>query len=530
MALIRDIAIGMSVNSRDFNAKLKSAEARLGSFANSTISVRSALGALAGAMALRQAGRGILGAVQSASDLNEQLSKSQTVFGAAAAGVESDAKKMADAFGYPKAQFIEGASSIGLIAKASGLSQSAAADLGSSFAKLSADASSFYNVPVDEALGAIRSGLVGEAEPMRRFGVLLNEAAVASEAARMGLVAVNGKLTEGQKVQARSALITRGLADAQGDLERTAGSAANKIRTIWGRLTNLGAELGTALQPATDAILGLADNAFSYLGDAIDRNKETIIGWVQTGVAKVLELGFVFRILPDLVEIAGIKIGELVENMSRRFSAFSENIMIIGKYIADNWVQFFVDAFNFTGTLATNLFTNLKNLISSFLASIFSGDAFEFTFTPLLDGFEATMAELPQLAAPALVDFQDQIDKKFDEIGQREAARAANLTQKAPIAVPKAAPGGPLPATIAAKKMGKEKEAPRFAAALDARSAEAYSQQLKFLSQGPARKDEPIKEVVKKANVQIDLQTRIATGIEKILENTVGRLGGLFQI
>ncbi|MCV6900945.1 hypothetical protein OE165_28330, partial [Escherichia coli] len=78
------------------------------------------------------------------------------------------------------------------------------------------DASSFYNVPLESALEKIRSGLVGEAEPLRAFGVLLSEAAVKQQALAMGVRPVNGELSEQEKVMARVELITKGLNKAQG--------------------------------------------------------------------------------------------------------------------------------------------------------------------------------------------------------------------------------------------------------------------------------------------------------------------------
>jgi hypothetical protein len=153
MALIRDIAVGMSVNPGQFTAGMKVAERSLTRFSLAAkqtqgaiagmdfrpatagvTAVRASIGGLGTALAGLGIIRGVVAiksgfgdAVGAASDLNEQVSKSQVVFGKSSAIVEAKAKEMGDAFGYPKAQFIEGASSIGLIAKASGLSQSAAA-------------------------------------------------------------------------------------------------------------------------------------------------------------------------------------------------------------------------------------------------------------------------------------------------------------------------------------------------------------------------------------------------------------------
>ncbi|MGH9225706.1 MAG: phage tail protein [Acidimicrobiales bacterium] len=222
-----------------------------------------AAGALAGAGI---ASVGFLAkAVASASDLNETLSKVSVVFGDQARQVESFANQMAKDFGLPKKSILDAASSIGLIGKASGLSKGDAAAMANQLAKLAADASSFYNVPLDEALAAIQSGLVGEAEPMRRFGVLLNAQAVDAEAAALGLGKVNGQYTEGAKAQARASLIMKGMTDASGDLERTQGSLSNRLREMRGRFENFAASVGTAVVPV---VLKLFD-AFESLGDRL---------------------------------------------------------------------------------------------------------------------------------------------------------------------------------------------------------------------------------------------------------------------
>lgn len=208
--------------------------------------------AAAGAMAASLAGKTIM----AASDLNEVISKTGVVFGPQAQQVTDAAQKMADQFGISKAVYLDAASGIGLIGKAAGLTQKDAAGLSNNFAQLAADASSFYDVPITEALDAMKSGLVGESEPMRRFGVLLNEAAVQNEAYRLGLAKTGAELTEGQKVQARSSLIMRGMTDASGDLARTQSSVANRLREMQGRLTNFAADMGTKALPAAEWFLG----------------------------------------------------------------------------------------------------------------------------------------------------------------------------------------------------------------------------------------------------------------------------------
>lgn len=220
----------------------------------------NAVGALvkaaAGTMVASMAGK----VITAASDLNETLSKTGVVFGPQAEKVTKAADQMAKRFGIVKTEFLDAASGLGLVAKASGESRKEAANLSVRLSKLAADAASFYNVPMADALADFKSGLVGESEPMRKYGVLLSEAAVAQEAVRLGIVKNTKHLTEGQKVQARASLITKGLKDASGDLARTQGSVANRLREVKGRISNYAAEIGTKALPITADFLGWLAN------------------------------------------------------------------------------------------------------------------------------------------------------------------------------------------------------------------------------------------------------------------------------
>lgn len=239
--------------------------------------------ALSGADALRDA-------VMSAADLNETASKTGVVFGEAVGTVTAFADDMAAKFGSNKQVMMDAASSIGLIGKAAGMSKPAAADMSVAMARLADDASSFYNVPLDEALETIRSALVGESEPIRKFGVLLNEDAVKAEALRLGLVRVGGQLTESAKVMARVSLIQKGMADATGDHERTYDSFSNKVREIGGRLKNIGSDIGQALLPIAEAGASIFNGIVSGIEWVISKIKE-MLKWIRDVPDEVVAMG-----------------------------------------------------------------------------------------------------------------------------------------------------------------------------------------------------------------------------------------------
>ena len=96
-----------------------------------------------------------------------------------------------------------------------------------------------------------------------RSACSLPKDAVKAEALAMGLGKGHKELTEGEKIMARSSLITKGMADASGDLERTISGTENQTQKFWGTLANLGQEIGTTLLPAWDKLLAIATSTMS---------------------------------------------------------------------------------------------------------------------------------------------------------------------------------------------------------------------------------------------------------------------------
>ena len=118
--------------------------------------------------------------------------------------------------------------------------------------QLAGDMASFHDQDPTAMLDALRSGLSGEAEPLKKFGVLMTEATVKAAAYQKGIAKNGAELTEGQKVQARYALIMeqtarrRATSPARATPSRT-GSAS------WAETENTTASFGQALLPAMQA-------------------------------------------------------------------------------------------------------------------------------------------------------------------------------------------------------------------------------------------------------------------------------------
>lgn len=370
--------------------------------------------------------------IKSAASMNETVSKVKTVFGDAADSVIGQSNQMAKAFGLPKQEMLDSQAVLGLFAKGAGQSAEQAANFSNKMVKLAADASSFNEVPFEQAIQKIQSGLSGESEPLRAFGVFLTEDAVKAEALAMGLIKTNAEMTEGTKVMARASLITKGLATQSGDLDRTASGTANQMKKFWGTLTNLGTDIGTILLPAFDKLLEVGNAAVTRLSAEWESSKATFASWTSSIVEAFDTVGVMWRNLGDVWEIGRIKLAESVANMFAIIETLPTNIGEIASYIGRNWYQLIADGVNASIAVFTNFFTNLTNAggaLGKFFADPTAG--FEFNWTPLLDGFKATAEALPTLTKPGLVSYQEQIDAVGKRIADKEQARAAKLAASA---------------------------------------------------------------------------------------------------
>ncbi len=203
------------------------------------------LGLVAGGIAVA----GLAKSIQLASDLNEQMTKSQAVFGKSSQEVIKFADTAAASLGLAKAEALAGAGALGNMFKTTGLADKTSAKFSITLVKLASDMASFNNEEPTDMLDRLRAGLSGEAEPLRRFGVLLSEARVKEEAYATGIAKRGKALTEAQKVQARYSLILKDTKVQQGDFAKTSEGLANQMRILKANLSDTGATIGTALLP-----------------------------------------------------------------------------------------------------------------------------------------------------------------------------------------------------------------------------------------------------------------------------------------
>lgn len=258
-----DTNVQITADTAQAETALERVDDKAGKAAESSGRLRQAL-TLAAAAGV---GKALFEIAQAASDLAESTSKATVVFGDEFDRIAVFAENAATAVGLSTAEALEATGTFGNLFQALGATTEVAADLSPQVVTLAADLASFNNLGVDETLEKLRSGLVGEVEPLRALGVSFNAAEVEAKAMELGLADANGEVTEGAKLQARFALIMEQTTLAQGDFARTSEGLANQQRILTAEFKDAVAQVGTGLLPSFLDLVGVGRDLIPTFAD-----------------------------------------------------------------------------------------------------------------------------------------------------------------------------------------------------------------------------------------------------------------------
>lgn len=279
MATIGTIRIGMSTDTAGLSKGLKGASSQLHEFTTKIEGVSGLVKGLFAGLAAGGAAMAIKEMAGQAAHLEESFNKIDAVFGDSAGGVAQQARDMAQAFGISVTEMSDAAGRMGSMLTGAGFDRSSAADYSNVMTRLANDLSRFNDTSFETAFDKLRSGLSGESEPLRDFGIFLTEDLVKTRALAMGLGDLNGNLSESEKIQARANLILEQAGPAIGAAAREADGASAKMEALSGRWENLTTTIGQQFAPAVgDAMGGLA-TTIQVLGGWWDDLSAKINAW-----------------------------------------------------------------------------------------------------------------------------------------------------------------------------------------------------------------------------------------------------------
>lgn len=227
------------------------------------------------------------GPVRAASSMEETLNKFNVVFGDNAKAVQQWSNTTAKAFGTSRREMMGMLAGMQDLLVPMGVSADEAESMSKEFAKLAVDLGSFNDKTTQEAFTDLMAAVTGSGEVMKKYGVVLTEAAVKQEMLNMGLDPQS--LDNAGKAQARMNIIMRGTTAAQTDAIRSADSYANQTKRLKANLEDTAAALGGPVLGTLAQIMEVANGGIASFMKFAEENEELVktIGIVLVSVAGV---------------------------------------------------------------------------------------------------------------------------------------------------------------------------------------------------------------------------------------------------
>lgn len=242
-------------------------------------------------------------AVAAASSFEAEFEGVNQVFGTSAAKVQAFAATAATSVGMAQAEALQAAKGFGVFATSAGLAGDSSASFATGLVQAAGDMASFNDVPVADTLAAIKSGLMGQGEPLARYGILMNEATLKQQALKEGIItSTTAALTPQQKVLSAHSLIMEKLGVQTGDFAKYQDTYGNSLKTVTAQFKDMQAQVGTALLPVLAKLM-------TALSPVVEKLTPLMVK--------------VFEALAPVITVVADNLGPLIDALSPLFDMFT---------------------------------------------------------------------------------------------------------------------------------------------------------------------------------------------------------------
>jgi hypothetical protein len=201
-------------------------------------------------------------AAKFAADAAEVDSKLEAVFGDRTESIKARLDELRENIPATSAQLRGMAAEIQDLLVPLGIAPDEAQRMTEKVIELAGDLASFNNIPMQEALERIRSGLVGQYEPLLKFGVALNATEIKARALEQGIGDGTRQLTAQERALVVFNEILAKTTAAHGDAARTKESDANQTKFLFSETKELATIIGGQILPVlTPMVSSLKDAA-----------------------------------------------------------------------------------------------------------------------------------------------------------------------------------------------------------------------------------------------------------------------------
>lgn len=334
-----------------------------------------------------------------ASDLQEVQNVVETTFGEEGSDrINEWASTCGDAFGMTQLQMLEMSGQFGSILNGMSITGEQAENMSQQIVQLAGDIASFNNLDVSESFQKLRAGILGESEPIKSLGIIINETTMNAYAMKEGMSKTFSEMTENEKVMLRFNYILQQTSNAQGDFAKTSDSFSNSQKVLKNTIDDLGATLadgfleqlgqfGSAigetlknLKPVVELIGNLVGGALQTLMNLLKPFIDTlnvilmilkpivefingIVEAVKSGVKMITDsIGMVADFFSEKMGLVQKETGETVEYTTQKIKEETDEALGYVTSATDKWVKQQMD--NYRKTLEERYGNqNLSNMI-----------------------------------------------------------------------------------------------------------------------------------------------------------------------
>lgn len=322
-------------------------------------------------------------AVGSAADLEQSIGGVQTVFKSSADQMLKWSNAADQSLGLTANEYNEFAARLGASLKNGGMSMDELGVKTNDLIAMGSDLASLYGGTTAEAVDALSAALRGEMDPIERYGISLNDAALTQEGLAMGITKTGGSFTNQQKQLIVMSLLQKQASDATGNFAREQDTASNVAQRLTAKLKEMATEAGQNLTPVLAA-------AGAWL---LDKGIPALEGFGSSigNVGKLLASGDFTGGIFGLEEDSPV-IGALFTIREAAISLWEKALVPLGGFIRDNLVPIL------TGLASSGIVAGISALVGAIGAAVTAAGG----FGAVLAGVLAPLASAPVLIGAAV--------------------------------------------------------------------------------------------------------------------------------
>ncbi len=259
-----------------------------------------ALKGIASIAVLNKLGQTMFTAIKASMDMIETQNLFEVSLGKTNESAEKLLETISKSTGMDLTNMKSAVGTYALLARSMGMVERQGEILSTGSTQLAMDLSSLTNVPLAQALGDIKSGLIGQTETMYKYGVDLTEAALKTQALEQGITKSVRQMTQGEKMALRYNLMLKQTSLAHGDMAKTIDTLANQWRILSERVVTASRSIGsifipimTQIMPVANAVLivvtQLADAIAKVMGYSMPKTNANVLGAVSDGAEEATD-------------------------------------------------------------------------------------------------------------------------------------------------------------------------------------------------------------------------------------------------